>query len=83
MTPRNAPMTPSVRVLANGPTARKIGAELTRRGFLATALAASGAVLFTACAPEKAAAASCGGSLRLTTHPLDPSTTPTRSPRPG
>ena len=54
-----------VRVLANGPSARKIGAELTRRGFLATALAASGAVLFTACAPGKASAAAQadGGAL--------------------
>lgn len=49
---------PPVRVLANATSARKIGAELTRRGFLATALAASGAVLFTACAPQKASAAS-------------------------
>ena len=62
-------MAEPVRVLANGPSARKIRAELTRRGFLATALAASGAVLFTACAPHEASAASeahggpldCGG----------------------
>lgn len=51
-------MAEPVRVLANGPSARKIRAELTRRGFLATALAASGAVLFTACAPHEASAAS-------------------------
>lgn len=55
--PVGAPDAP-VRVLANSASARKIRSELTRRGFLATALAASGAVLFTACAPQKASAAS-------------------------
>jgi len=55
--PAGAPDAP-VRVLANSASARKIRSELTRRGFLATALAASGAVLFTACAPQKASAAS-------------------------
>ena len=58
MAPRDALEAPPVRVLANGASARKIRSELTRRGFLATALAASGAVLFTACAPQKASAAS-------------------------
>jgi spermidine/putrescine transport system substrate-binding protein len=54
----DAPAESPVRVLANEASARKIRSELTRRGFLATALAASGAVLFTACAPQKASAAS-------------------------
>ncbi len=59
------PDRPPVRVLANTASARKIRTELTRRGFLATAIAASGAVLFTACAPGKASAASSahGGPL--------------------
>jgi len=62
--PRNA-MDAPIRVLANSASARKVRSELTRRGFLATALAASGAVLFTACAPQKASAASeaHGGAL--------------------
>ncbi|MFT4135794.1 spermidine/putrescine ABC transporter substrate-binding protein [Microbacterium sp.] len=46
-----------LRVLANGPTAGRIRSELTRRGFLATALAASGAMLFTACTPRGASTA--------------------------
>ncbi|MFT4259246.1 spermidine/putrescine ABC transporter substrate-binding protein [Microbacterium sp.] len=42
---------PPVRVLAHRSAARVIRTELTRRGFLATALAAGGAVLLTACTP--------------------------------
>ena len=48
---------PPVRVLAHRSAARMIRTELTRRGFLATALAAGGAVLLTACAPGQNAAA--------------------------
>ncbi|WP_295012137.1 spermidine/putrescine ABC transporter substrate-binding protein [uncultured Microbacterium sp.] len=58
-------MSEPIRILADGPAARSLGARLTRRGFLATALAASGAVLFTACAPRGASTASSahGGPL--------------------
>lgn len=54
-----------VRVLAHQGAARFIRSELTRRGFLATALAASSAVLFTACTPGATGAASpaSGGPL--------------------
>lgn len=48
---------PPVRVLAHRSAARVIRTELTRRGFLATALAAGGAVLLTACTPGQNAAA--------------------------
>ncbi|WP_341941594.1 spermidine/putrescine ABC transporter substrate-binding protein [Microbacterium sp. LWH10-1.2] len=48
---------PPVRVLANRGAAHIIRTELTRRGFLATALAATGTVLFTACAPGQVGAA--------------------------
>lgn len=48
---------PPVRVLAHRTAARVIRTELTRRGFLATAVAAGGAVLLTACTPGGANAA--------------------------
>ena len=48
---------PPVRVLAHRSAARVIRTELTRRGFLATALAAGGAVLLSACTPGQNAAA--------------------------
>lgn len=48
---------PPVRMLAHRSAARTIRAELTRRGFLATALAAGGAVLLSACAPGQSATA--------------------------
>jgi spermidine/putrescine transport system substrate-binding protein len=44
-------------VLAHRSAARVIRTELTRRGFLATALAAGGAVLLSACTPGQNAAA--------------------------
>lgn len=54
-----------VRVLAHRSAAGILRSELTRRGFLATALAAGGAVLFTACAPGQTgtAAQANGGPL--------------------
>jgi spermidine/putrescine transport system substrate-binding protein len=42
---------PPVRVLAHRSAANVIRSEMTRRGFLATALAAGGAVLLSACTP--------------------------------
>ncbi|MFE6997556.1 spermidine/putrescine ABC transporter substrate-binding protein [Microbacterium sp. NPDC057659] len=56
---------PPVRVLAHRGAAGILRSELTRRGFLATALAAGGTMLFTACAPPKGAvsAPASGGPL--------------------
>ncbi|PRB16474.1 spermidine/putrescine ABC transporter substrate-binding protein [Microbacterium sp. MYb62] len=49
--------TPPVRVLAHRSAARVIRTELTRRGFLATAIMAGGAVVLSACTPGQNAAA--------------------------
>ena len=48
---------PPVRVLAHRSAARVIRTELTRRGFLATAIMAGGAVVLSACSPGQNAAA--------------------------